>query len=146
MAPITRDTGPNTGTIGAQNKSGPDGAGNTVWSGPDPYEGGAMGQPTHPETYLYRAYADDGRLIYAGITKDVRRRINEHRKRSFWYARTCRFAVTTYPTRQTALAAEARCHTETPPQFGWCEPGQTGLAPPVTPLAEFEVLPREVGF
>ena len=35
-------------TLGAQQKSGPDGAGNTVSSGPDPYEGGAVDQLTHP--------------------------------------------------------------------------------------------------
>lgn len=100
----------------------------------------------HTETYLYRAHGDDGRLIYAGITKNAKRRLNEHRKRSVWYPRARRFTVAAYPTREAALAAEARCHEETPPLFGWCEPGQRNLSPEVAPLGEFEVLPGEVGY
>lgn len=93
-------------------------------------------------TALYRAYDADGRLLYAGVSKDVTRRLEEHRKNSHWHHAATRIQVAEYPSRALALAEEARCHETTPPMWGWCEPSQANLALPSRPTREYEIRPR----
>lgn len=75
-------------------------------------------------TYVYCAYGRDDIPLYVGITKDARRRINEHRKYSRWYPMAKRFDVSSYPSREVALSMEAQRHMELLPLMGWCDRGQ----------------------
>lgn len=55
--------------------------------------------------FAYRAYGSDGRLLYAGITTDVDRRMQEHRGKR-WHSAMARLQVDEYPSRWRAALAE----------------------------------------
>lgn len=58
------------------------------------------------ETIVYRFYAEDGRLLYVGITEEVAKRFLRHSERLWWpEALTVRLEV--YAARSEALAVEA---------------------------------------
>lgn len=57
-------------------------------------------------TWLYRPYDTRGRLLYAGIAADVRRRMDQHQFGP-WYAAVGAMTVELYPDRARAAAAEA---------------------------------------
>lgn len=61
---------------------------------------------TEPTT-LYRAYADDGALLYIGIAKNWGRRWAQHSERSPWFAAVARVELERHPTREAARHAEA---------------------------------------
>ena len=58
-------------------------------------------------TALYRFYAAGGRLLYIGITDDLRARLAAHEARKSWWPEVRRTTVEWHTTRQEALAAEA---------------------------------------
>lgn len=80
---------------------------NTGASGSDSYSerGGSMSESPR-RTALYRLYNVDDRLLYLGITVNVRQRFCQHKMTKFWWHLVARKDVTWYPTREAALAAE----------------------------------------
>lgn len=57
---------------------------------------------------LYRYFADDGALLYVGITNDMSRRMGQHADRKDWWSEVRGVTVDWYPDRPSVLAAEAR--------------------------------------
>lgn len=56
--------------------------------------------------FMYRLYDSTGRLLYAGSTTDVKRRMAEHKMSKFWYADVSRVEADEYPSRWRAALAE----------------------------------------
>ena len=56
--------------------------------------------------HLYRLTAADGTLLYIGISDHWARRMGQHQATKPWFADVSGVNVTTYPTREDALAAE----------------------------------------
>lgn len=61
---------------------------------------------TAEPTAVYRLYADDGSLLYVGISKHPEKRLNEHSQLKFWWRHVTRKEITWYPTRAEAEAVE----------------------------------------
>ena len=59
-------------------------------------------------TCLYRLFADDGTLLYVGITEKGLRRQFEHARDHVWFDDVSNLAVQHFPTRDLARAAEVR--------------------------------------
>lgn len=57
-------------------------------------------------TTLYRAFAEDGTLLYVGIAGDPGRRFNEHALLSAWWTEAARLTLAHYPSRASAMSAE----------------------------------------
>lgn len=57
---------------------------------------------------LYRYYADDGVLLYVGITNDMSRRMDQHAADKGWWQEVRGVTVEWYDTRDAVLAAERR--------------------------------------
>jgi hypothetical protein len=68
-------------------------------------------------TTLYRAYDQDGTLLYVGIADDWLRRWREHRKTSAWFAEVGSVKVEGYPDRTSALLAERDAIKSERPKF-----------------------------
>ncbi|GAA0897782.1 GIY-YIG nuclease family protein [Pseudonocardia zijingensis] len=58
-------------------------------------------------TFLYRLRDSTGRLLYVGITDNVRARMTAHARTQPWWSDVADVAVETHPSRQAALRAEA---------------------------------------
>lgn len=58
-------------------------------------------------TALYRFHGETDRLLYVGVTDDLKSRMAAHEAQKTWWADVRRTTVEWYPTRQEALAAEA---------------------------------------
>jgi len=58
-------------------------------------------------TSMYHLWGSGDRLLYVGITVDIKRRFREHSKFSSWWAEVDRFDVQLFPTRADALSAES---------------------------------------
>ena len=58
-------------------------------------------------TYVYRAYGDDGRLLYVGIAEDVEQRFKEHERGAGWVDQLVQVDVEWHTDRKAALAAES---------------------------------------
>jgi hypothetical protein len=64
---------------------------------------------------LYRYFDDAGRLLYVGISNSAFARAHAHRRRSSWWVSATSMTIEHHPTRERALAAEARAiQTERP--------------------------------
>ncbi|GAB3213297.1 hypothetical protein GCM10027294_43540 [Marinactinospora endophytica] len=57
---------------------------------------------------LYRFYADDGQLLYVGITNDPPRRMKQHSDSKDWWPQVRGISIDWYPDRDSVLAAERR--------------------------------------
>jgi prophage regulatory protein len=57
-------------------------------------------------TALYRAFSENGELLYVGITGEALRRMHQHMRRSSWPDECSRIEMSYYPTRLAAEAAE----------------------------------------
>lgn len=76
----------------------------------------------HPHT-LYRAFGADGRLLYVGISKNFKKRKQQHAARSQWYSLAVEWHEELYPNRKAALAAEATAILEERPIFNRAQVG-----------------------
>lgn len=56
---------------------------------------------------LYRFWDADGQLLYVGETNDPMRRWREHQQTKPWFCEVVTFTRESFPTRETAKAAEA---------------------------------------
>lgn len=70
---------------------------------------------TKGQTDLYRAFDQNGTLLYVGISLDTLRRLTQHRTSSAWFSDYRRLTRETFATREIALAKEAEAiRTERP--------------------------------
>jgi predicted GIY-YIG superfamily endonuclease len=67
-------------------------------------------------TALYRLYDGREQLLYVGVTRNVRRRWEFHRKDKSWWSEVRIREIEWLPSREEALAQEA---TETAPCTSW---------------------------
>jgi predicted GIY-YIG superfamily endonuclease len=74
------------------------------------------------DTFLYRLYGDDQRLIYLGIAIDVAARFKQHSKR-VWWSRVGAATVEEFATRREALTAETAAIRSEGPQFNIAQAG-----------------------
>lgn len=58
--------------------------------------------------FVYRAFDEDGRLLYVGCTIDFLIRLREHRKSSVWYPLVDHWTVEDYPNFYVGRAIELR--------------------------------------
>lgn len=62
--------------------------------------------PALDSTVLYRLYAADGELLYAGITQRPERRMRDHARDKEWWPEIARKEIRAYQTREDAARAE----------------------------------------
>jgi predicted GIY-YIG superfamily endonuclease len=77
-----------------------------VWSAPKSPEVSKQEGPA-VRTALYRLRADDGGLLYVGISEAPLRRWPEHASDKEWWPEVTSFSLEWFETRDAALAAEA---------------------------------------
>ena len=66
-------------------------------------------------TALYRLFAEDGALLYVGISARPWTRFIEHREKKLWWTAVVRVEMGWHPTRESAHAAEVEViRTEMP--------------------------------
>jgi predicted GIY-YIG superfamily endonuclease len=58
------------------------------------------------QTHLYRHYAEDGTLLYVGISVNAFKRLIDHKMHSAWFAQIETVKIKRYPTRMAAIQAE----------------------------------------
>lgn len=64
---------------------------------------------------VYRAYAEDGALLYVGCTVDLLPRMRSHQRHAEWWHLVHHFVITGYPSKHEALRVERRAiNTEGP--------------------------------
>jgi predicted GIY-YIG superfamily endonuclease len=73
------------------------------------------------QTYLYEAYDAFGNLLYVGITNDLKRRLNEHRRSAKWWTQQTEVRHTYYASRDEAKEQESRVIAERSPGFNIAE-------------------------
>jgi predicted GIY-YIG superfamily endonuclease len=66
-------------------------------------EAGRGGAPN----YVYYCYADDGRLLYVGLTYNPSSRMSHHRGRTPWWPRVASVRFEEFATRREAVNHEA---------------------------------------
>lgn len=66
-----------------------------------------VGEEVPSPVALYRLYADDGSLLYVGVTDDLRARLASHQRQKPWWPAVMRKTVTWYESRLAAEVAEA---------------------------------------
>ncbi len=59
-----------------------------------------------PEQILYRFFDSAGRLLYVGITDNLRTRFNRHRRKSSWWAQAVRVGIQVFCNRTALEVAE----------------------------------------
>lgn len=64
---------------------------------------------------VYRVYGRPPRPLYVGSTCDLLRRMGEHRRRSEWWSKARKIAVTRHVNRRAACAVEGRAIRELRP-------------------------------
>lgn len=69
------------------------------------------------QTDLYRAFDEQGVLLYVGISLSAIMRLSAHRRSSGWYGRCARLEITSFPSRSEALAAEIDAIVKENPVF-----------------------------
>ncbi len=57
-------------------------------------------------TSLYRHFAEDGELLYIGISVSALSRLGQHEKHAPWFDKICHVTVEHFDTRKAALEAE----------------------------------------
>jgi len=63
-------------------------------------------QPELESTVLYRLYAEDGELLYVGITRHPERRLRSHEASKSWWPEVAVREIRSYRTREDAARAE----------------------------------------
>jgi len=58
-------------------------------------------------TDVYKAFDDDGEILYVGISYDASERLRQHRRSSRWWGMATWFEVDRYATREEAENVEA---------------------------------------
>jgi predicted GIY-YIG superfamily endonuclease len=87
------------------------------------WEAGAFRRPKPAElppldgTVLYRLYAEDGELLYVGITEHPERRLRHHALKKEWWPEVARQEVRSYQTRADAARAEHAAITRENPRY-----------------------------
>jgi predicted GIY-YIG superfamily endonuclease len=71
---------------------------------------------TDEETYLYRHYDAEGRLLYVGISNHLFVRTAKHRNSAPWFREVRRIDVLLYNSREEALDAESAAIKDENPQ------------------------------
>lgn len=71
----------------------------------------------HQAHALYRFYADDGTLLYVGITNNPGNRFNQHGADKPWWHEVRGITMELYPDRPSVLAAEARAIAVENPRY-----------------------------
>lgn len=70
--------------------------------------------------WVYRAFDDEGRLLYVGCSKDPRFRWKQHLFEHTWWAqRAVRWSLRVYPTKADALRAEKQAILTEHPLHNW---------------------------
>jgi len=69
------------------------------------------------KTYLYKATAADGELLYVGITSQTNVRMNAHVNNSQWHALMAGVEYFEFPDRDAATAAESEAIRSLRPRF-----------------------------
>lgn len=69
------------------------------------------------ETFLYRHFDADGKLLYVGISLSAITRLRQHREISPWFNQIRRVDIETHPDRDAAMNAEAKAISEESPKF-----------------------------
>lgn len=67
------------------------------------------------EHVVYRVYDADERLLYIGVTVDLKNRLRVHGYQSPWYVDAARVDAESFPDRPTAFDAEAYAIREEAP-------------------------------
>jgi len=104
----------------------------------------ALPTPLPPDaTWLYHLESRAAGLLYIGVAWDLDRRLRQHRKTKSWWPEVYIIASFLYPSRQSALAAEAvgiRCDIS-PPIYNIMVPSKrTESMGDAEPLFGFDVL------
>lgn len=68
-------------------------------------------------SWLYRAFGEDGELLYIGITQGVAKRMRGHRKSSGWWPQCHYVELEVHPDRKAARDAERRAIRMELPRF-----------------------------
>lgn len=77
-------------------------------------------------TYVYRTFDDLGLLLYVGCSKDVAKRLTQHRTYARWVPYMKDVTIEEFPSRDDALAAEASAIRSERPFFN-AQPEHTAL-------------------
>jgi predicted GIY-YIG superfamily endonuclease len=72
-------------------------------------------------TALYRFFDADGKLLYVGVTGDLRTRFAQHASVKSWWSDVARKTVAWHATRARALAAEAEAIAAEEPEHNIAE-------------------------
>lgn len=75
-------------------------------SGPKPARLAPPPRDSGEPTALYRLHADDGALLYVGVSAEPLTRWKQHAGEKPWWPSVARFSLNWFRTRQEALAAE----------------------------------------
>lgn len=101
-----------------------------------------MDTPLHNPTTLYRLYGPNDELLYIGVGGNPGRRFQEHRGDKPWWGEVARTTLEHFPTRQAALAAEAKAIRTLSPRYNIQHnriaagrPSQRRLEPPAPTLS-----------
>lgn len=79
----------------------------------------------HPHA-LYRFYSDGGQLLYVGITNNPGNRLQQHQQDKPWWHEVAGISVEKHPSREAALAAEARAIAVEHPRYNLSRPSLPG--------------------
>ena len=77
------------------------------------------------KTALYRFFDADGKLLYVGITGDIRRRWKQHEQGKPWWPSVAEKAVTWHGSRIDAEIAELEAIRDEEPEHNWQTPNIT---------------------
>lgn len=91
-------------------------------------------------TTLYRFFAEDGTLLYVGITSIGAARWKQHSKAQPWWHEVATTTTEHFPTREQALAAEKTAIIEEHPLHNVVHNGRHSAPAPPEPLREPEPL------
>jgi excisionase family DNA binding protein len=77
-------------------------------------------------SYVYRAYGDDGRLLYVGMSDNVENRLQQHRvNNAAWFDHLANVTVEQHPDRISAEAAERNAIRSERPLYNVSGSGRT---------------------
>ncbi len=65
---------------------------------------------------VYRHFADDGALLYVGVSLSAVMRLYDHRQ-SKWWGKIAKVTIEKYQTREEAFRAEKRAIIDEAPQY-----------------------------
>jgi excisionase family DNA binding protein len=71
---------------------------------------------------LYRHFADDGTLLYVGISNNPFNRLGQHEEVSCWFGEVATVKIEHFKTREAAMAAERKAVFEETPRYNLARP------------------------